>query len=208
MNIISYEMEKLKRGIAAAMPARVVSHSLIDHAELRRDELLKGVVTVMLERIKSDDEWTAMLQVLITGQLEIEPPADKDTTGALVEAAESELYSELRAFLRNTGGLPAVEVQEVEFSAHSKAPFGWFVLRANYGPINEACTDWYDGDLDAPPNMYPPGVLVTPFAGAEIKIDVEPHESDAVHNKWLAGEQTAEQPDATLTVELNNGNQG
>lgn len=208
MNIISYEMEKLKRGIAAAMPARVVSHSLIDHAELRRDELLKGVVTVMLERIKNDDDWTATLQVLITGQLEIEPPADKDTMGALVEAAEAELYSELRAFLRNTGGLPAVEVQEVEFSAHSKAPFGWFVLRANYGPINEACTDWDFGDLPAPPNMYPPGVLVTPFGGADIKIDVEPHESDAVHNKWLNGETTAEQPDATLTVELNNGNQG
>ncbi len=206
MNIISYEMEKLKRGIAAAMLARVVSHSLIDHAELRRDELLKGVVTVMLERIKSDDEWTAVLQVLITGQLEIEPPADKDTMGALVEAAEAELYSELRAFLRNTGGLPAVEVQEVEFSAHSKAPFGWFVLRANYGPINEACTDWDSGDLAAPPNMYPPGVLVTPFGGADIKIDVEPHESDAVHNQWLAGEKTAEQPDATIKVEFKHGN--
>ena len=54
--------------------------------------------------------------------------------------------------------------------------------------------------------MYPPSVSVTKFAGADIKIDAEPHESDAVHNKWLNGEATAEQPDATLTVELNNGN--
>lgn len=206
MNIIEHEMQKLKHGIAAAMPSRIVSGSLIDHAEWRREELLKGVITVMLERIKSDDEWTSTLQVLITGQLEIEPPADKDTMGALVETAEVSLYSELRAFLRNTGGLPAVDVQDVEFSAHSKAPFGWFLLRAQYGPINEACTDWDFGGSDAPPNMYPPSVSVTKFAGADIKIDAEPHESDAVHNKWLNGEATAEQPDATLTVELNNGN--
>lgn len=208
MNIIEYEMQKLKRGIAAAMPARVVSESLIDHAELRREELIKGVITVMLERIKNDDDWTATLQVLITGQLEIDLPANKDTMGALVEAAEISLYSELRAFLRNTGGLPNIDVQDVEFSAHSKAPFGWFLLRAQYGPINEACTDWDFGDSETPPNLYPPGVSVTKFGGADIKIDAEPHESDAVHNKWLNGETTAEQPDATLTVELNNGNQG
>lgn len=206
MNIIEYEMKKLKHGIAEALPKRVVSESLIDHAEWRRPELLKGVVTVMLERIKNDDEWTSMLQVLITGQLEIELPDDKDTMGALVEAAEVELYSELRAFLRNTGGLPNVEVQDVEFSAHSKAPFGWFLMRAQYGPINEACTDWDFGDLDAPPNMYPPGVLVTKFGGADIKIDAEPHETDEVHKKWLAGELTPEKPEATLTVEFKDGN--
>lgn len=202
MNIYAYEIEKLKRGIAAAMPQRMVSGSLIDHAEIRRDELLKGVVTVMLERIKGDGDWSSTLQILITGQVEIELPANKDTMGALVEAAELSLYAELRAYLRNSGGLPNIEVQDVEFSAHSKAPFGWFLLRAQYGPINEACTDWDFGHLPAPPNMYPPHVLITPFDGADIKIDAEPHETDAVHQKWLRGEPTAGQPDASLTVEL------
>ena len=206
MSIIAFEMEKLKRAIAAGMPARFVSGSLIEHEELRRAELLQGVITVLLERIKNDDDWTSTLQVLITGQLEVELPVDKDGMGALVESAEINLYSELRSVLRQLGNLPGIEVEGVEFSAHSKAPFGWFLLRAQYGPINEACTDWDFGDLPAPPNMYPPGVLVTQFGGADIKIDVEPHESDAVHNQWLAGETTAEQPDATLKVEFKHGN--
>lgn len=208
MNIYEYEMKRLKHGIAAALPERVVSESLIDHAEWRREELLKGVVTVMLERIKSDGEWSSTLQVLITGQLEVELPENKDIMGARVESAEISLYSELRAFLRNTGGLPSVEVQDVEFSAHSKAPFGWFMLRAQYGPINEACMDWDFSDLLVPPNMYPPTVLVTPFDGVDIKVDMEPHETDKTHEKWLTGERTDEQPEATIKMELQNGNQG
>ena len=204
MSIIAFEMEKLKRAIAAGMPARFVSGSLIEHEELRRAELLQGVITVLLERIKNDDDWTSTLQVLITGQLEVELPVDKDGMGALVESAEINLYSELRSVLRQLGNLPGIEVEGVEFSAHSKAPFGWFLLRAQYGPINEACTDWSDDD--APPGMYPPGVVVSPLGGVDIKVDIEPHESAAVHQKWLLGEPTAEKPDMIFTVELNNGN--
>ena len=204
MSIIAFEMEKLKRAIAAGMPARFVSGSLIEHEELRRAELLQGVITVLLERIKNDDDWTSTLQVLITGQLEVELPVDKDGMGALVESAEINLYSELRSVLRQLGNLPGIEVEGVEFSAHSKAPFGWFLLRAQYGPINEACTDWSDDD--APPGMYPPGVVVSPLGGVDIKVDIEPHESVAVHQKWLLGEPTAEKPDMNFTVELNNGN--
>ena len=206
MSIIAFEMEKLKRAIAAGMPARFVSGSLIEHEELRRAELLQGVITVLLERIKNDDDWTSTLQVLITGQLEVELPVDKDGMGALVESAEINLYSELRSVLRQLGNLPGIEVEGVEFSAHSKAPFGWFLLRAQYGPINEACTDWDFGDLPAPPNMYPPSVLITPLGGVDIKVDIEPHESAAVHQKWLLGEKKKKKPDMIFTVELNNGN--
>ncbi len=204
MNIFQAEIEQLKTALAAALPGVRVNGSLIEHEELRRDELLQGVVTVLLERIKPNDDWGSTLQLLITGQGEVIPAANPDNTGALVEAAELDLYARLRAWLRNSGGLPNLAVADVEFSAQSKVPFGWFLLRAQYGPINEACTDWSDDD--APPGMYPPGVVVSPLGGVDIKVDIEPHESVAVHQKWLLGEPTAEKPDMNFTVELNNGN--
>ena len=206
MNVYANDLKRLRDGIRSALPGVIVNDSLIDHAQFRRGELLNGAVTVLLERIDTSDDWYSTMKVLITGQMEVKSAEKKEETGALVEAAELALFSKLRRYLRNTGGLPAVKLKEVVFSAQSKVPFGWFLLRAQYGPINEACTDWDFGDLPAPPNMYPPSVLITPLGGVDIKVDIEPHESAAVHQKWLLGEPTAEKPDMIFTVELNNGN--
>ena len=49
MNIFQAEIEQLKTALAAALPGVRVNGSLIEHEELRRDELLQGVVTVLLE---------------------------------------------------------------------------------------------------------------------------------------------------------------
>lgn len=205
MNIFQRHLDDLKTGLSAALPSVIVNRSLIDYANLRREELMQGVVTILLEKVKPSDDWTSMLQVLITGQVEVAQASDKDQTGEIVEAAELALFGHVRAFLRNTGGLPNITPQDVQFSAQSKVPFGWFLLRAEYGPIGEACMDWDFGDGDVPDGMYPPNVVITDLNGVGAMIDVAPHDSAEEHEKWLVGDFSTSVPDADLTVELKNG---
>ena len=203
MNLFQHELDLLKAGIAQALPGVHVRGSLVEHEELRRDELLIGVVTVLLERIKAEGEWDSYLQVLIPGQVEVVKSLPADDMGEKVEAAELALYSKLRAYLRNTGGLPHVAVNDVQFSAQSKVPFGWFLLRAQYGPMNEACLDWDFGSGDVPDGMYPPNVRIGDLNQVHLFIDAEPHEHLTEHEKWLAGDESTSQPDLKTTVELN-----
>lgn len=201
MNCFQYHLDALKAGIEKAMPDVIVNRSLIDHTELRRDELLTGVITILMERINVQNDWTSSLRVLITGQLEVEPAAEQEQTGGLVEVAELALFSRLRAFLRNTGGLPHIELEFVEFSAQSKVPYGWFVLRINYGPLNEASSDMLDEDI------YPSNVIVSDLKGVNARIDIEPHEMRKEHEKWLDDDFSSSVPDAEVNIEygVNDG---
>lgn len=208
MNIFQAEIDRLKSGIAEALPGVIVRGSLIDHESLRRDELQNGVITVLLERIENDGDWRSKLRLLITGQLEVPGrPGDVEeqaALGAVIEKAEIALYARLRAYLRNTGGLPHIEAREVQFSAQSKPPFGWFLLRADYGPLNEACLDWDFGGGAVPEAMYPPQVeqAISTLSGVDVKIDIEPHESAVEHHKWADGDESTSQPDVKTNVEL------
>ena len=196
MNVYANDLKRLRDGIRSALPGVIVNDSLIDHAQFRRGELLNGAVTVLLERIDTSDDWYSTMKVLITGQMEVKSAEKKEETGALVEAAELALFSKLRRYLRNTGGLPAVKLKEVVFSAQSKVPFGWFLIRADYGGIDET-----QGDDTADDGIYPPNVLVSDFNSMHIDIDVKPHETQAEHKKWLDGDYSSSQPEADLTVE-------
>lgn len=198
MNCFQQYLDDLKAGIETAIPDVLVNRSLIDHTDLRRDELLQGVITILLERIVVRDDWSSSLRVLITGQLEVEPADDPEQIGGLVEVAELALFSKLRAFLRNTGGLPHIELDFVEFSAQSKVPYGWFVLRINYGPLNEANMN-EQGEV--PQDMYPPNVIVSDLKGVNALIDIEPHESRAEHEKWLNRDFSKSVPDAEMNIE-------
>lgn len=201
MNCFQYHLDALKAGIEKAMPDVIVNRSLIDHSELRRDELLTGVITILMERINVQNDWTSSLRVLITGQLEVEPAAEQEQTGGLVEVAELALFSRLRAFLRNTGGLPHIDLEFVEFSAQSKVPYGWFVLRINYGPLNEASSDMQDEDI------YPSNVIVSDLKGVNARIDIDPHEMRKEHEKWLDEDFSSSVPDAEVNIEygVNDG---
>lgn len=201
MNCFQYHLDALKAGIEKAMPDVIVNRSLIDHTELRRDELLTGVITILMERINVQNDWTSSLRVLITGQLEVEPAAEQEQTGGLVEVAELALFSRLRAFLRNTGGLPHIDLEFVEFSAQSKVPYGWFVLRINYGPLNEASSDMLDEDI------YPSNVIVSDLKGVNARIDIEPHEMRKEYEKWLDDDFSSSVPDAEVNIEygVNDG---
>lgn len=201
MNCFQYHLDALKAGIEKAMPDVIVNRSLIDHTELRRDELLTGVITILMERINVQNDWTSSLRVLITGQLEVEPAAEQEQTGGLVEVAELALFSRLRAFLRNTGGLPHIDLEFVEFSAQSKVPYGWFVLRINYGPLNEASSDMLDEEI------YPSNVIVSDLKGVNARIDIEPHEMRKEHEKWLDDDFSSSVPDAEVNIEygVNDG---
>ena len=84
MNIFQAEIDRLKSGIAEALPGVIVRGSLIDHESLRRDELQNGVITVLLERIENDGDWRSKLRLLITGQLEVPGrPGDVEEQAAL-----------------------------------------------------------------------------------------------------------------------------
>lgn len=208
MNIFQAELDELKNGIAEALPGVIVRGSLVDHENLRSEELRAGVVTVLLERIENDGDWRSTLRLLITGQLEVPGrPGDVEeqaSLGSVIERAEVALYAKLRAYLRNTGGLPHIEAREVQFSAQSKPPFGWFLLRADYGPLNEACLDWDFGGDDVPEGMYPPQVeqVISRLSGVDVKIDIEPHENAAEHQKWVEGDESTSCPDVKTIVEL------
>lgn len=193
MNLYQSELSRLKQGIAAALPGIKVNESLIEHEFLRREELMAGVVTVLLEQIKPEDDWLSIFQLMITGQVEVEPESNTDDTGAKVEAAEIALFYRLRAYLRNTGDLPRVVVEDVQFSTQSKRPFGWFLIRARFGPINDAC-----GGDDA----YPPQMRITDLNRVNVNIDTDPHETGAEHKKWLEGDYSTSQPEATAQVEF------
>lgn len=208
MNCFQSKIDALRHGIAKAIPGVIVNRSLIDHCDLRRDELLAGVITILVESIRIRDDWCSSLRILITGQLEVEQPRDMETIGEVVELAELALFARLRAFLRNTGGLPRVELDTVEFSAQSKVPYGWFLLRINYGPIAETAMNLdLNGQESVPEMMYPPNVLVTNLASVNAHIDVKPHENAVEHEKWLEGDFANSTPEASFDVnyEVKNG---
>lgn len=208
MNCWQKQIDALRDGIASALPGVIVNRNLIDHHDLRREELLAGVITVLVENVKVRDDWCSYLRVLITGQIEVEQPSKKETMGEVVESAELALFARLRAFLRNSGGLPRIELDTVDFSAQSKLPYGWFVLRINYGPIAEtAMTVDFDGHESVPSAMYPPSVLVTDLNGVDAQIDVKPHASRKEYQKWIDGDYSSSVPDTgfNLDYEVNNG---
>lgn len=198
MQSVHKTLTELRTRMAAALPHRIVKDDYVDFHERRREELLRGIVSVVLPEVEAIDDWACMAQVTIVGQIEVQTRDGQPSAG---ELAEQILAGEIRAFLRNTGGdLPHISVTRIGYSAQQEHPQHWCAFKCTMGPINEADDTLQDGQL------YPPWVNPTLLAGIRINIDAEPYESKTEQDKWLAGDYSTSQPDATLTVEFNHAN--
>ena len=62
MSAIARTLSTLRRQLALALPDRLISPDLIDHSNRQRDELERGVVTVVLPGVAMD-EWQDTLQL-------------------------------------------------------------------------------------------------------------------------------------------------
>ena len=195
MQSVHKVLVELRRRMTQALPNRVVADDYVDFAQRRRDELLKGVISVLLTDVKPQSEWTCMADVTVVAQIEVQTRDGHPSDG---ELAEQILAGEIRAFLRNpSGAIPHVEVLSIGYSAQREHPYHWCAFRCGVGLIDESGDGLQDGQL------YPLWVDPQVLAGVDVKIDMDPHETRAQHDAWLAGDETPNPPDLKLTVELN-----
>ena len=102
MQSVHKVLVELRSRMTQALPNRVVADDYVDFAQRRRDELLKGVISVLLTDVKPQSEWTCMADVTVVGQIEVQTRDGHPSDG---ELAEQILAGEIRAFLRNPGVL-------------------------------------------------------------------------------------------------------
>lgn len=197
MDTYKHHLALLREGLAKALPDRIISKDFINHDQREREELLKGVVTVLLPRIKPGETWSSSVTLMIIGQVEV---SQREDSPEAVEDAELKLYHELRRYLKNTSGLPNIELVDVHFSAQREHPFGWVSIDAIYGPIDEADIE----GIDNPSEIMPPGVNESELKSGNMDIDIRPHESREEHEKWLKGDYSSSQPEAQIHMEFKH----
>lgn len=199
-------MTELYSSMRLAFPSRNICQDFQDHAARRPAELYQGVVTLILVRTNPEEEsWTEMLHCKLVGQVAVR---EREDTPADVTEAELLLYRQLANWCRNPGtSLPNIHIHgDVLFSGQIEFPFGWVAMDLDIGPIDLGSDDSTAGDA----NAYPPTVTLGSLSGVDVMIDVPPFSSNAAHQQWLAGAPSAEQPDLTAIIQLqeeeNNGN--
>ena len=195
MQSVHTVLTQLRSRMAQSLPHRVIDDDYLDFSQRRREDLLKGVVCVLLTDVKPHGDWTCMADVTVVGQIEVQTRDGHPSDG---ELAEQILAGEIRAFLRNPGGaFPRVEVSNIGYSAQREHPYHWCAFRCAVGLIDESDDHLQNGQL------YPLWVDPQTLAGVDVNIDMDPHETRAQHDAWLAGNETPNPPDLKLTVELN-----
>lgn len=123
-------MNALRAGLAAAMPARVVTRDLLSFDLRSEADLTAGVLTVLSSRegryanYRGREAQMGRLNVVVVGQLKLPESALPST----VEDAEFAFAEQVKAFLG--GALPVSDVQLIEtrFSGQMEAPYGWFAM--------------------------------------------------------------------------------
>jgi hypothetical protein len=203
---IAATLDSLLLSLTAALPERVVTGSFADFSDRRPAEIDKGIVTLILVRSNPEEEsWTEMLHCKLVGQVKVNERSQQPNA---VTAAELALYQQLSAWCRNPGtSLPNIHIHgDVLFSGQIEFPVGWVAMDLDIGPIDLGSDDSTAGDA----NAYPPTVALGSLSGVDVMIDVPPFSSNAAHQQWLAGAPSAEQPDLTAIIQLqeeeSNGN--
>ena len=129
-------LNALKNGMAAAMPARVVTRDLLSFEQRPQAQLIAGVLTVVSSRegryanYRGREAQMGRLNVVIVGQVllpESAPPSE-------VEDAEFAFAEQVKSFLG--GVLPVADIQllETRFSGQMEAPYGWFAMDLEVWP--------------------------------------------------------------------------
>ena len=206
MEVVSSVLNELRRRMALAMPERIIGSNYVTHQERRRDELLAGVITVVLPEIEMSGDWSSAIKPMVVAQLEVD---ERSSTPKDIEAAELKMAGQLRAFFRNPGAdMPHIDVRAIRLSAQQEFPMGWVAVDVVLGPIGETALAF---DLNGqaagsePIDLYPTPVNVSPLAGVMLNIDVSPHETVVEHTHWLADNYVTSHPDLKQELEFNNG---
>jgi hypothetical protein len=125
-------MDAIKASLAAAMPTRLVQRSLVDPANVKREQLLAGLVCVVSERGGKFATYLGrtgelgQMKVNLVGFVQVaenSEPAD-------IERAELALLSDLLAWIHSAAisGLDTVMPGDWVQSKQLEHPYGWLVL--------------------------------------------------------------------------------
>ena len=129
-------LNALKNGMAAAMPARVVTRDLLSFEQRPQAQLIAGVLTVVSSRegryanYRGREAQMGRLNVVIVGQVLLPESA----LPSEVEDAEFAFAEQVKSFLG--GVLPVADIQllETRFSGQMEAPYGWFAMDLEVWP--------------------------------------------------------------------------
>lgn len=123
-------LEALKAGLAAAMPARVVTRDLLSFDQRQESDLLAGVLTVVTNRegryanYRGREAQMGRLNVVVVGQLKLA----EDALPSEVEDAEFAFVEQVKDFLAGILPVEAIDLLETRFSGQMEAPYGWFAM--------------------------------------------------------------------------------
>lgn len=123
-------LEALKAGLAAAMPARVVTRDLLSFDQRQESDLLAGVLTVVTNRegryanYRGREAQMGRLNVVVVGQLKLA----EDALPSAVEDAEFAFVEQVKDFLAGILPVEAIDLLETRFSGQMEAPYGWFAM--------------------------------------------------------------------------------
>ena len=128
--LLADSLEALKVGLAAAMPARVVTRDLLSFDQRQESDLLAGVLTVVTNRegryanYRGREAQMGRLNVVVVGQLKLA----EDALPSEVEDAEFAFVEQVKDFLAGILPVEAIDLLETQFSKQMEAPYGWFAM--------------------------------------------------------------------------------
>lgn len=132
-------MDAVGTALTAALPARVVKRSLLQHFDAHgRGEIEQGVVMLVSAGEKDYRREPGMVAkegthgMVLVGHLKV----DENDTPQAVEAAELDLIEEIKTFVRAGVTGMTLFLDRVEHSRQLDFPYGWIVAYLSAGPSN------------------------------------------------------------------------
>lgn len=152
-DMIDAVLESFAAALRTAAPGREVTRTWKDFADRPKDQLARGVYTIILRGQRESVPYKDYVQAFLIGQCELGEGAQ----GVDVERAELKMLGEIRELIRGIKGAK-VAIEMVEHSMQLEAPLCWVKININLGPfdLQEAPTGLgsfitYNHDTDLAP---------------------------------------------------------
>jgi hypothetical protein len=166
-------LESFKAAMASSYPARVVTRSLKDFADRKKQELEAGIYTIIADGLPAGEVYFQTMKFIVVGQIQLGEKA----LGEQVEDAELLMIREIRNLIQRQLRGPELQIKQVDQSAQLEVPYGWVSVHIEAGPYDatEPLTeDEKIGNL-------------TDFLTFKVAIDIgKPHQSASEHAKWAS----------------------
>lgn len=124
-------MLAVKDGLAAALPARVVTRDLMDFADRPRADLLAGVFTLVslgergYRNYNGREAMDGTHRMLLVGQVEL----GENAAPSAIEDAELALVDDVKGFVRALPqGLCTLVMTGFRQSGQLETPYGWVAI--------------------------------------------------------------------------------